>query len=462
MVRNRFLSLFLVLLLLFLTACNATKPTSDPSADSNGFSSDAEGNSNSDKDELSSGDSSEEVLIANASSDARVSDSRTEARCAVDRLRDEVLLGRWFSADVTDGGCDSRLEDGKRNLNLILQETSDITSVTVRWYQGGSDAEDIRDEKDRKYLFCIEASADGENWECIYPEDYEETGKFAESSTGSEAEVYPCQAKDVNYVRIVGAGCIDPENSSNNKYFAIRSVSLEGEMKGYGGGDVTMLAKALNLNPYNQYLRGILKTKRKVTVYFVRHGKSDYTISTNATASLNERGYKQAEKIADYFENREIALDAIYTSPYRRCVETAEPLADAYGLSYQIIEDFYERTISSVGDKIPDGFAQAQWADYELKLDGGESLKEVEERTAWALRQLFDEANEKEQDTVVVSTHAMALSVLLNCYHDAQFIASQGEGYYNRILSMDTPCVKCVFEGNRLTYMEFIDIGAMK
>ena len=402
------------------------------------------------------------VEIADALSNVRVTDSRTHPRCAVDHLRESVVQGLWFSVDVHDNTGISALEAGKRNLDLVLKETSDIESVSIRWYQGGTDAENIVDEKDRNYLFYIEASKDGREWECIYPEDYELNHVYARSSADAEVETYPCNAEDVNYIRIVGAGCIDPDNPANNKYFAIRSVYLGGEMKGQGGGDVSILAKPLKLHPYNNDIRDFLKTDRKVTVYFFRHGESDYTIETNKTAGLTEYGTEQTEKIASYFTDSKIPLDAVYMSPYQRCVETAVPLAFSLNLEPRLQVGFYERTISNKGDTIPEGFATAQWDDYRLKLVGGESLSEVEERMACGLKEVFTDAEKEELDCVAVSTHAMALSVLLNCYSDSYFTNVQGRNYYYQILSMDTPCVKCVFEDDELTFMEFIDIGLIR
>ena len=82
-------------------------------------------------------------------------------------------------------------------------------------------------------------------------------------------------------------------------------------------------------------------------LYIVRHGKPDY-----ATNTLVEEGRRQAVLVADRLEK--VGIDAIYSSPYGRAVETAQPLADRLNLPIQIEDWAYE-----LGDEsryqLPDG-----------------------------------------------------------------------------------------------------------
>ncbi len=433
---RRVFCILLSFLMLTLSACSSAFPSEDSSGGEPGAS----------------------VHISDAVSDAFYTDSKCVAQCAVDSLREDITGAKWFSADVLGECTDPAQMQGERRLNLVLEQTSDLTSVSVRWYQGGADANDIRAEKGRTYLFYIEVSSDAKEWKCIYPSDFDLTRTYARSSTGAEYEEYPCEAKGVNYVRIVGAGCEDPQDSANNRYFAVRSVRLGGTMSGEGGGDPAKVSVPLYAHPYHAALTKELYSENKLTVYFVRHGKSDYTISTNQTASLNDLGKSQAQAISDYFSDRHISLDAVYTSPYQRCVETAAPLAEAHSLKAETVPQLFERTIATGIETIPTGFAEQQWQDYEYCLEGGESLAEVEARMIEGLHTIFDRSSENGDEVIAVSTHAMALSVLLNTYHAQNFRESQGQAYYSRILSLQTPCVKCVFEEDRLIYMQFIDI----
>ena len=447
---RRALCFVLVSCFLLLTACQSARPDQifAPVPDSSDISN------------ISDSVSDSTVSIRDAVSDAYVLTSETVAQCAVEHLRKDVLRGKWFSAEVIDTFCGSPFEKDERYLCLVLAETSDISAVSVRWYQGGEDAEDIRAEKNRTYFFYIQASEDGVTWKSIYPADFDEKHTYARSGTGSEEETYSCKASGVNYVRIVGAGCQDLQNPANNKYFAVRNVSLQGKMNGGEGGFSEVVVRPYQLTMYNPSLPALLNAKRRVTVYFVRHGESDYTVSTNATAPLNETGVKQARAIAQYFTSKNISVDAVYSSPYQRCIETADPLSRAFNLPLEIDERLHERTIGTEVEVIPAGFAVAQWEDYEYKLEGGESLADVETRMAIGMTDIFYSVSTQEYDTVVVSTHAASLSVFLNCYqHYNVFSCSAGKQIYSRILSMQTPCVKCVFEGNKCLLMQFIDIG---
>jgi probable phosphomutase (TIGR03848 family) len=69
-------------------------------------------------------------------------------------------------------------------------------------------------------------------------------------------------------------------------------------------------------------------------VFLVRHGLTDHTgtrlYGRSPGIHLSERGREQAEHLAERFAG--VRLSAIYTSPLERCVETAEPLADAQRL----------------------------------------------------------------------------------------------------------------------------------
>jgi probable phosphomutase (TIGR03848 family) len=71
------------------------------------------------------------------------------------------------------------------------------------------------------------------------------------------------------------------------------------------------------------------------TVFLIRHGENDFMKKGRLAGwlphiHLNERGRVQAESLAKHLQP--VKLQAIYTSPLERAVETAEPLARAKGL----------------------------------------------------------------------------------------------------------------------------------
>jgi probable phosphomutase (TIGR03848 family) len=81
-------------------------------------------------------------------------------------------------------------------------------------------------------------------------------------------------------------------------------------------------------------------------VYLVRHGENDFLRKKHRLAGwlpgvhLNDRGQAQADALAEYFSK--IRLQAIYSSPLERTMETAEPIAKAKGLPIERCEGLGE------------------------------------------------------------------------------------------------------------------------
>ena len=69
-------------------------------------------------------------------------------------------------------------------------------------------------------------------------------------------------------------------------------------------------------------------------VYLVRHGQTEWnkslTFRGRIDIPLNERGHREAEAIAEALKDKKI--DAIYTSPLRRSIETTQPTAKFFNL----------------------------------------------------------------------------------------------------------------------------------
>ncbi len=63
------------------------------------------------------------------------------------------------------------------------------------------------------------------------------------------------------------------------------------------------------------------------TVYIVRHGEK---VNETDTTDLNPAGYARAAALADTLVNR--GIDSIFTTPYHRTRQTAQPLAKRIGV----------------------------------------------------------------------------------------------------------------------------------
>ncbi|MGB1405514.1 MAG: histidine phosphatase family protein [Parvibaculales bacterium] len=89
-------------------------------------------------------------------------------------------------------------------------------------------------------------------------------------------------------------------------------------------------------------------------MYMIRHGKAAAGWDGDADPGLNELGRAQAEAVAKKVQALVATPVPIYSSPLKRCQETAAPLAAAWGVTPQIeagvgeipppLEDLTERT----------------------------------------------------------------------------------------------------------------------
>ncbi|WP_379138832.1 histidine phosphatase family protein [Paenibacillus sp. sgz500958] len=179
------------------------------------------------------------------------------------------------------------------------------------------------------------------------------------------------------------------------------------------------------------------------TVYFVRHAQSDISIKEDAIRPLTLQGMSDSKKITKFFEDKNI--DVICSSPYKRTIDTVKDFADSIGQEIVLIEDFRERKAGSWVEDFK-AYSKQQWEDLEYKLDGGESLKEVQERNVKALRNVVQQ---NEGKRIVIGTHGTAMSTIIN-YFDKAFGYEEFWGLVDKM-----PYIVCFqFEGNRIIKIE--------
>ena len=90
-------------------------------------------------------------------------------------------------------------------------------------------------------------------------------------------------------------------------------------------------------------LRRLLAGVPTSVVYVVRHAKAGMRsrwAGPDEERPLTRRGRKQARRLVDRFEG--LDLTRILSSPFVRCVETVEPLAEARGLRVEHVTSFGE------------------------------------------------------------------------------------------------------------------------
>jgi broad specificity phosphatase PhoE len=77
------------------------------------------------------------------------------------------------------------------------------------------------------------------------------------------------------------------------------------------------------------------------TLYLVRHAKPASTYGDAIDPGLDDAGMAQAVRAADELKNLPNRLP-VYTSPLRRCRETAKPLADIWGVQPVVLAEIGE------------------------------------------------------------------------------------------------------------------------
>jgi broad specificity phosphatase PhoE len=122
---------------------------------------------------------------------------------------------------------------------------------------------------------------------------------------------------------------------------------------------------------------------------------------------LNEKGKLQAQQLADRFSG--ITLRAIYSSPLERAVETAETIARTMNLEVIKSPAFEEINFGDwTGKSFETLSSDERWGRFNThrsatRIPGGESLLEVQDRTA---RELHERASQYGNASVAIVSHA--------------------------------------------------------
>ncbi|MDF2787260.1 MAG: acetyltransferase, family protein [Neobacillus sp.] len=142
-------------------------------------------------------------------------------------------------------------------------------------------------------------------------------------------------------------------------------------------------------------------------IYLIRHCEAE---GQPEEAPLTNDGFKQAIQLSEFF--RGIPVDRIISSPYKRALQTVEPLAKRMNLEIEKNELLTERVLSS--KNLADWLEKlrATFDDFELKFEGGESSSEAQKRIITVMEEVL---KSEELNTIIV-THGNLLSLLLNHY----------------------------------------------
>jgi broad specificity phosphatase PhoE len=154
-------------------------------------------------------------------------------------------------------------------------------------------------------------------------------------------------------------------------------------------------------------------------IILVRHGETEWNLKEifrgRIDIELNETGIKQAELLAEYLSD--IRIDAIYSSPLRRALKTAEMVASYHKLDVEIapgLIDFnYGKWQGLSHQEVKDKYKElyAEWISHphRVKIPDGESLDDVRQRAV----DVVTEVIAKYEGTVALVSHRVVNKVLI-------------------------------------------------
>lgn len=183
-------------------------------------------------------------------------------------------------------------------------------------------------------------------------------------------------------------------------------------------------------------------------VYFIRHAEPDFSVRDDMTRPLTDKGIKDARKVSQALIDRGISV--VYSSPYKRSVDTIRHFAENNSLDINTIHNFRERGIGEWVDDFK-AYSQKQWEDFNYKLVEGECLREVQDRNIAALLDILRMNIGK---NIAVATHGTALSTIIN-YYNSSF------GYNGfRSIANKMPYILCfTFDDMKFLSLEEIEIA---
>ena len=183
-------------------------------------------------------------------------------------------------------------------------------------------------------------------------------------------------------------------------------------------------------------------------IYFVRHAEPNYNNHDDLTRELSPKGMIDRELVTGFLADKQV--DVVFSSPYKRAVDTVAHFASLRDLPISTIYDFRERKVDSCWIDDFDAFTRKQWADFDYKLTDGETLAEVQIRNIAALQEVVEQHKGK---TVVVGSHGTALSTVIN-----YFVPQFGIEEFTRIKSIMPWIVRMSFSDNDCVQIEEFDL----
>lgn len=157
-----------------------------------------------------------------------------------------------------------------------------------------------------------------------------------------------------------------------------------------------------------------------MNLILIRHAETEWNrvgrCQGFADVELCDSGKRQAEELAKSLRGESIS--AVYSSDLKRAVDTAKAVAEYHKLSVEFDPDLREMnqgefeglTFVEIREKYSELLSAWGRSPERVKLPGGESLRELQER---ALRAIEKISKRHPEETVVVVSHNLTIITLL-------------------------------------------------
>jgi len=154
-------------------------------------------------------------------------------------------------------------------------------------------------------------------------------------------------------------------------------------------------------------------------IILVRHGETEWNVQEvfrgRIDIELNETGLRQAELLAEYLSR--LNIDAVYSSPLKRALNTAQAIASHHKLEVKIspgLLDFdFGKWQGLSHPEVKDRYKQlyAQWLEnpHLIRMPDGESLNGVRKRALGVVNEVVA----KHEGTIVLVSHRVVNKVLI-------------------------------------------------
>ncbi len=154
-------------------------------------------------------------------------------------------------------------------------------------------------------------------------------------------------------------------------------------------------------------------------IILARHGETEWNLAEvfrgRIDVKLNETGIKQAELLAEYLSG--VKIQAIYSSPLKRALRTAEVIASHHKLNIKVTPGLIDLDfgkwqglpIQEVKDKYKELYAEWISSPDKVKIPAGESLENVRERATGVVNEVIA----KYEGTVILVSHRVVNKVLI-------------------------------------------------